>query len=193
MGDFDIGIPSDAPDIEQVTSVDEGTEHLRSKIDDLIAAVSGTIVSCPVLPIEIPGITAADALDANDCMGTLFTIDVPKRGVIISATFWDMDDEGTQVDFEIFKHSVIDTANDAAFAPTDADLLEFITELAFFAFDDHGTGQTSDIKNIGKAYSAPEGKFYIKAVTRSTPTIAAGNVPRLQLQIQSFDSDFKEA
>src|SRR3990167_3863753 len=59
-------------------------------------------VSCPLQPFEIPGITAADAFDANDCFGTVFKIRVPKAGIIQSATFWDMDDEGTQIDFMVF-------------------------------------------------------------------------------------------
>lgn len=151
------------------------------------------IVSCPLTPVEIPGITAADELDANDAMGTLVTLLVPKRGVIVSATFYDLDYKGTQVDLEIFNHSITQVANDAAWSLGDIDVLSFLTEINFFAFDGHTACYTSEVKNIGKAYTAPEGKFYIQAVTRSTLTIAAGSMPRFQLQIQSFDPDFKES
>jgi len=150
------------------------------------------IVSCPVIPVLVPGIVAADALDANDCMGTIVQVNVPKRGVIVSATLFDIDDEGTQIDLEIFVHPIAQIANDAAWAPTDADIIHFLTELAFVSFDDHVNNQTSDITAINKAYVAPEGKFYIQAVTRSTPTIAAGASPRFHLQIQSFDPEFVE-
>lgn len=149
-------------------------------------------VSCPSYPAEIPGITAADALDADDCLGTIITLNVPKSGVIYSATFWDLDDEGTQVDLEIFKHIITQIASDAAWSPSDEDMLHFITELAFFSFSDHINSQTSELTNIGKAYTAPEGKFYIQAVCRGTPTIAAGNMPRIQLQIIPDDPDWQE-
>ncbi len=151
----------------------------------------GKTVSCPLTPIMIPG-TAASAIEANDCLGILFTIDVPVRGVILSATFWDLDYEKTQVDLEIFKHNIAIIANDAAWAPTDADLLHFVTEIAFFTFDDHISGATSEVVNKGKAYTAPEGKFWIQAVGRGTPNIAVGAEPRVQLQILSDDPNWEE-
>lgn len=150
------------------------------------------VVSCPLYPVEIPGIVAANALDANDAFGTIVTLYVPYSGIIYSATFWDLDDEGTQVDLEIFKHSITQIASDAAWAPTDIDMLSFITELSFAAFDDQINSQTSELTVIGKAYAAPEGKFYIQAVCRGTPTIAAGASPRFQLQIIPDDPEWKE-
>ncbi len=150
-----------------------------------------SIVSCPKEPVMIPGIVAADAFDANDCFGTIVQLLVPKAGVIYSATFYDKDDEGSQIDLEIFKRPIAQVASDAAFAPTDVEILDFVAEIQFFAFDDHGSCQTSEVKNIGKAYTC-DGTFYIQAVARSTPNIAANNMPYFQLQIQSFDPDFQE-
>lgn len=164
--------------------------ELLESIESLVFAPK-TIVSCPATPVEIPGIAAADAFEANDVFGTLVELDVPKSGVIISATFWDLDDESTQIDLEIFKRKITQTASDAAWAPSDTDLLHFVTELAFVIGDDHINSYTFDLTNIGKAYTAPEGKFWIQAVCRSTPTIAAGSMPRFQLQIQSFDPKFE--
>lgn len=149
------------------------------------------IVSCPAEPIMIPGITAADAFDANDAMGTIVIVQVPKSGVIYSATFYDLDYEGTQVDLEIFKRNITQVASDAAWTCSDTDIMNFVTELQFYAFDSHTACYTSESKNFGKAYNAPEGKFYIQAVTRSTPTIVAGASPKFQLQIQSFDPLFE--
>jgi hypothetical protein len=155
--------------------------------------VSGGVVSCPVEPVEIPGIVAADAFDANDCFGTVLKIKVPKSGVLYSATYWDLDDEGTQLDLQIFKRSYTAMASDAAYSPTDADMIGFITSLTFVSFEDHINSQTSEVTNIGKAYTAPEGYFYIQAVDRATKTIAAENMPRIQLQIISYDSTFSES
>lgn len=149
------------------------------------------IVSCPDLPKAIPGSDTATALESGDTLGNVFSIKVPKSGIIISATFYDLDDEGSQVDLEIFKQGIADQAVDAAYAPTDAEMLTFLTELSFVDFDDQGTSQTSELTNIGKAYNAPSGLLYFQAVTRATPTIAAGSPPYIQLQILSTDSSFK--
>ncbi|MDD5703879.1 MAG: hypothetical protein PHU23_17735 [Dehalococcoidales bacterium] len=150
------------------------------------------IVSCPIRPVMIPGITAGDAFDANDCFGTIVKLPVPKRGIIYSATFYDIDDEGSQVDLEVFNGSITQIASDAAWAPSTTDILRFVTEIAFFAFDDHINCQTSELLNIGKAYIAPDGVFYIQAVCRGTPTIAAGASPKFKLGILSLDPDFME-
>lgn len=169
----------------------------REEIKDLTEAIKllvfapKTIVSCPAVPYEILGITAADALDVGDAMGSISKIAVPKSGVIYSATLWDLDDEGLQIDLEVFKNNFTQIANDAAWALADADSFSFITELNFFIFDDHGTCQTSEITNKGKAYNAPEGFFYIQAVARGASNIAAGAMPRFQLQIESFDPTFE--
>ena len=148
-------------------------------------------VSCPLSPIEIPGITAADAFDANDCFGTVFKIAVPKAGIIQSATYWDMDDEGTQIDFMVFKNPITATTSDAAWAPTDADLLSLVTTLQFATFKDHGTGQTAELVNIGKLYTAMGGYLYVQSQCIATPNIAAGNMPRFQIQIMSLDPSFE--
>lgn len=165
-------------------------------LDDIQIAIEallpGKIISCPGDPIEIPGIVTGNAFDANDCFGIVFRIPVPKSGIIYSATFFDLDDEGTQVDLEIFNGQIPIIASDAAWAPTDGDMIKFITELAFVSFDDHINSQTSEITNIGKAYTAPTGEFWIQAVTRGTPNIAAGALPKIQLQIIPDGPNWKE-
>ncbi len=178
---------------ELVIEPDIALEATQQGIRDAVEALKTTgIVSCPLNPLEIPGITAADALDAGDAIGSIMEIAVPKHGVIISATYWDLDDEGTQLDLEVFNLGITQIASDAVWAPSDIDMLKFVTEIAFFTFDDHINSQTSDVKNIGKAYTATDGMLRIQAVDRSTKNIAAGQMPRIQLQIQSYDPDFQE-
>ena len=148
-------------------------------------------VSCPVHPMVIPGIVTGAISAANDSMGGLAIVKVPKFGTILSATFWDLDYEKTQVDLEIFKDRITELGHDAAWDPSGTDMLNFVTELAFFTFDDHISSATSEITNIGKAYTCPKGYFWIQAVARGTPNIAYGSEPRFQLQILSDDPDFK--
>ena len=168
-----------------------------SSINDLLAEIKNLTsnpklaVSCPMNPMAIPGVDTA-IYAAGDAFGTVFMVEVPKSGIIYSATFWDMDDEGLQTDFEIFRRAITTTANNAAWAPSDADILNLVTELSFVSFDDHGNSRTSELTNIGKAYSAPDRKFWVQAISRSTPTIAASNLPYFQLQILSDEIDYVE-
>jgi len=164
-------------------------------LDDIVTVIKyqnyPRIAICPEVPVMIPGITAADALDANDCMGLIVVLKVPKSGIIQSALLVDPDDEGLQIDLEIFKAPIAQVANDAAFAPTDDESFNFVTEINFDTYNDHGVFQTAEVKNIGTAYNAPNGKFFIQAVTRGAHNIAAGASPRYQLQILSTDPDWK--
>ncbi len=189
-------MPSRDTDLGKPTRLDEDDVQANiSEIGEVVSAIKykvSKIVSCPRIPLSIPGIVAANALDANDCFGTVFEIFVPHSGIIYSATLWDLDDEGSQVDLEIFKQDITHTASDAVWSPTDTDMLAFVAELAFVSFDDHINSRTSELTNIGKAYTAPSGRFYIQAVTRSTPNIAAGSMPRVQLHILPDDPNWKE-
>ena len=159
-------------------------------IGELLKALGTTnIVSCPASPLAIPGI-GAGAEGALDAMGALFDIKVPKKGVLISATYYDLDDEGTQVNFYLFKDKPTAIADNSTWTCSDADVIKQVTKLAFFSFNDQTVSQTSELTNIGKAYTAPEGKLWVQAQCVSICTIAVA--PRFQLQIQSFDPDFKE-
>ena len=154
--------------------------------------ISGNkVVNFPETPVLISG-SSGGAYTANDAMGILTKIPVPKSGIIYSATFWDLDDEKTQVDLEIFNHEITQIASLDPWAPSDADILFFVTELAFVSFDDHINSATSELTNIGKGYTAPEGFLWIQAVTRSTPTIAAIAQPKFQLQIIPGDLSWDE-
>ena len=168
-------------------------EDLEQAIKDIQTT---RIVSCPLVPMTIPGIGTAAVYAGTaaipECLGTLARLSVPKRGIIVSATLFDLDDEGIQTDLEIFQNTITQVADNAAWTLSAIDSLQFVDEIPFFTFDDQLACQTSEARNIGKAYVAPLGLFYIQAITRGAPTIAAGALPRFQLQIQSFDPTFKE-
>ncbi len=166
--------------------------NLENVVEVLKAIGTTTIVSCPANPVALPGSDSATALESGDTMGTVFALSVPKSGEIRSATLFDMDDKGIQTDLMVYKAKIADQAVDAAYAPSDPEGLMFITCLSFVSPVDHGGFQTYELTNIGKAYSAPNGKLYIQGVTRGTPTVTAGSPYRIQVQIQSFDPTFKE-
>lgn len=189
--DMDIGYPNEDRRDREVRESHLETSEKMTDGKGARLYLPSRVVSCPATPAMIPGI-GAGAEDAGDCLGTILQVYVPYSGVLYSATLFDLDDEGSQIDLEIFKHSITQIADNAAWAPSDEDMLKFVTELAFVSFDDHINSQTSELTNIGKAYTAPEGKFYIQAVCRGTPTIAAGASPRIQLQIIPDDPYWAE-
>ena len=165
-------------------------ESLEKAIRELLTT---NIVSCPFEPVAIPGSSSSGAYIANDAMGRLVQVKVPKRGVIVSATLFDLDYEKKQIDLEIFKYSITQVTSEDAWTCSDADMVKFVVAIAFAGFDDHAVNATSEVNNIGKAYTAPLGILWVQAVTRGAPTIAVGSEPRFQLQIQSFDPTFKES
>ena len=168
-------------------------DNFESVVSAINALQTTNIVSCPITPRQVGGVSA-NTFTADDAFGLLMEIAVPKRGIIVSATFHDLDNEGTQMDMEIFNSKPTQVASEATWTLSSADNPKFVTELAFFAFDDHTASQTSEIKNIGKGYTAPLGKLWIQMVCRGTPDMASVSVnPMLQLQVQSFDSDFVES
>ncbi len=150
-----------------------------------------TIVSCPMVPIAIPGI-GAGAEGALDAMGIQFTISVPKRGVIISSTYYDLDFESTQVNVHLFNRKVTAIADNDAWTLSDGDAPYLVKTLEFVSYITHSnTVYIFDLTNIGKAYIAPSGKLWVQAQCMVICTIAVA--PLFSLQIQSFDPDFKES
>lgn len=151
-------------------------------------------VHCPRVPQPVPGIASADALDALDTVGSLFSIRVPKSGVIQGARLYDPGDQGSALNVHIFTREVTLTASDAAWSLSDEDSLYEIATLAFSTFVDNINNQYSRLENQQIAYSAPNGVLYIGVATpaASTPTYTVAAWPRVQLVIYSDDPDFEE-
>ena len=141
-------------------------------------------------PVEVPGIAAADALDANDALGTEFKVRVPRWGTIVNAFYHDLDDEGTAVELWIFRHTFTDAASDAAFSLVDIDNLFVAGVFLFDRFADAANNQVGLTKDTPLWYVAPEGYLYCQVKTTSTPTIAAAQSPQVSFIIDSSDPDF---
>ena len=166
---------------------------LQEILDAIKAIKFNKMVTCPLTyPLTLNGSDAATALESGDTLGFVTELRVPTSGIIYGATLYDFDDKGIATDLEIFTAPIANVAVDAAFAPTDAEMLNFLTELNFVAFDDQGGSQTSEIFNVGKGYSTPTGVLYLQGVTRGTPTVTAGSPYRVRLYIISDDPNWKE-
>jgi len=148
-------------------------------------------VSCPESPKIIEGVGAAAEYADGDVMGKLMELKVPKSGVIYSSTLWDLDDEGKQIDLMLFKGSISHAADNAAYAPTDADTLKMFCNISHFSFTDLGNSRISEVMNIGKAYYAPRGKIYVLARARGTHNIATDQEPRFQIDILADNPEWE--
>ena len=134
----------------------------------------------------VPGIAEADAFDAGDAFGVAFELVVPPAGIISYGLFIDLDDEGTEIDAQLYSGPISVIASDAAFAPTDRDAMLYVTALKFSAFDDWGSFRTSEIRDHNAPYHAPLGKLHGQCKCVGTPNIAAGAAPVIRLGILPY-------
>ena len=136
-------------------------------------------------PMTVPGLTTGSAYAANDAFGTLFWYDVPKRGVINAAFYYDLDNEKIAKEFVLSPVMFTPTANDSAFAPVGGEIKNFIT--IRITAGDFGTGFNANaigqVSGLGIPYVAPEGRLWCQLITRGVDNIAAGSLPRVALAI----------
>ena len=134
--------------------------------------------------IEIPGITPANPLDANDAIGTIFRIPVPPIGIIESAKLIDPDDDTLALTAHLFRKQFVAAASDAAFTISAADSKDWITSITFDApIVDIGSAKVSE--KVGATYyETPDGYLWCQCSTTGTPNIAAGAMPILRLGIR---------
>ncbi len=136
---------------------------------------------------EITGIAAADALDANDQMGGLIQIAVPKNGCIVDARFIDIDFEGLAKECWLFDSVVAVAASDAAFSISDEDLRG--AHVGVLSFSTFSTATASEVARSGDTplwYTAPQGYLYMAVKTLGVDNIAAGKNPGVKLTIERY-------
>lgn len=119
----------------------------------------------------------------GDAFGDRFSIEVPKSGIIQSVRFFDLDDEGVNMEINLFSAPFTATANNAAFAISDDDLKKLEVSVLVDTFRDFGNNQMGVVDNLGISYWAPERKLWGQWVARGGPTIAAGSEPLFSIRI----------
>lgn len=130
-----------------------------------------------------PGIGPAAAYADLDALGTLFPIMVPVSGIIQTALYYDLDDEGLQVDLWLFDAPVATQTDNAALTLADPDLVKTVGRIQFTSFADAANGQVAIATNLGLAYVAPQRRLYGQVQARGALNIAAGSEPRFTLII----------
>src|SRR5512146_3472264 len=96
------------------------------------------------------GIVTGAAYADKDSMGTSAgSFTVPPDGTIETAIYYDLDDEGLQVDLWLFDTAPAAQTDNSAFAVTDAELQTVIDVISFTSFSDANTGQVSVRRALG--------------------------------------------
>lgn len=134
--------------------------------------------------VVIPGIGTGAAYADKDQMGTLITFPSVFRtghltGLLHTALYFDLDDEGLQLDLHFFRGSVTPAADNSAFAISDADALLWIGSVQFTSFYDFNTSQVSQVPNVGLVVESNDTNLYALAQARGAQNIAAGALPQV--------------
>lgn len=167
--------------MSDMRGVDPSSERV-----DVAVTVQGdlfTAVRAFVVPVStIPGIGPGVAYTAGDAFGIAFTIAVPVDGTIATVTFLDYDDEGKDKELYLSATPFTGTADNAAFAPTDAHLVGCVGIIASFTWYDYSVNQVG-ISLPSLFYHAPESRLYAQWITRGADNIAAGSIPQFHMVI----------
>lgn len=133
-------------------------------------------------PRPVTGIGTAAAYTTADAFGGKFALDVPVSGTILNIIFLDKDNEALNKELVLFSADFTATADNAAFAPTDADIANCIGVVAvdtWFSYNANAVG----IGTPALGYIAPSGRLWGQFVTRGADNIADGSIPLFSLVI----------
>jgi len=126
--------------------------------------------------VTVPGVGAGVAYTSGDAMGLRFSFTVRREGTIQTVVFLDRDDEGVNKELVLFNREFTGTADNAAFAVSDADLtgcVGVVSIATWFNFDANQVGMAYP----GLFYVAPHERLWCQVVTRGADNIAAGSEP----------------
>lgn len=137
--------------------------------------------------VQIPGIGTASAYTAADAFGTLVTLsDVfrseKRAGNIVQVVFYDLDDEGLQKDLIFYERPVTTTADNDAYAPSDADLLYCVGVLSLTTYVNLSSNQIGVWTGNVRSRST-DNNLYVRLVTQGADNIAAGSIPWLAITV----------
>ena len=108
---------------------------------------------------------------------------VPPHGTIMSINVIDRDSEAVNLDVVFFRVDIAGSADNAAFAPTDAELQNCEGAYLVDTWKTFSTNTLGAESNIGLSYWAPSGTLYFQCVTRGTPTYTATDDVRIAISI----------
>lgn len=130
-----------------------------------------------------------DAYTANDVMGGLLQFDVSglvvNGGIINQAIFIDEDSIGVAAKLYLFDELPTTIADDAAFAPTIADLNKLVAVIQFSSFTTINSLDYSIVEDINNIYVVTNNILYGYLVTDGTPNHSTIDAITIRLYILS--------
>lgn len=137
-------------------------------------------------PVQIAGVGTAALYTTGDAFGTTTKILVPKSGIIQGIRFYDLDNEGVNMEAYFFRQAPAGLAADNAAVSVPDDQLHLIeASILIDTWRTFAAAQLGVEDNLGISYTAPSGALWVHWVTRGGPTIAAGSIPLFKLLILS--------
>lgn len=128
-----------------------------------------------------PTVSAASAYTANDAVGGEMTFagataNRSQTAVLSTVTIIDEGDQGAALNLVCANQTVTEGADNAAFAWSDADVLNAVITVAIAATDyvDVGGAKVAVVGNVGQLFTTYNGdSLYCQLQTTGTPTYAA--------------------
>jgi len=151
------------------------------KLAGLTTVTVGKVFKTPLM--QPPGIVTGVAYTDLEAMGTAFSFRVPVSGIIQSANYYDLDDEGLQVDLLLMDNEPAVQTDNSPVSFSDDDLIKIVTRIQFTTFADVTNGQFSEVKNIGRPYVQENRVLWAQLQARGALNIAAGNLPMFRIFI----------
>lgn len=130
------------------------------------------------LVVDTNIMASGDALGAKSSFAN-----IPRRGTIMSVVVADNAKQSVNLDIYLFSADIAGTATNAAFDPTDAELLTCVGVILVDTWKANNDNSIGSIDNVGLPYYAPGGVLYFQCVTRGTPTYAAVDDVSIRLGI----------
>jgi hypothetical protein len=134
---------------------------------------------------QLQTILAASAYSSADAVGSVFSVPVPKNGVIRNAKLIDPDDDTLALTVHLFTSPITGVADNAAGTFTAAEARGWVSSIVFTTTPlDIGGAKVMETTTMSSHYATPTGMLYGQCTTSGTPTIAIGAMPLIKLGIE---------
>lgn len=135
------------------------------------------------IPLVVPGVTATP-YTAGDAVGTLLEFPLAlgypgKSGVIVGIEIIDKSLNAAPLILQLFDRTFTNTADNAAYNPSDADIVNALGNITVASADyNGGTGNKVGTKSASLPFVLPAGgtSLFGQLFTSGTPTYAAGDL-----------------
>lgn len=133
--------------------------------------------------------TATTTYAANDVLGAIMSWNISNaKGLLTDVAFIDQSDVLGACELYLFDRSISPGADNAAFAPSDADALFYIGKVSLPAPDDVGGCRIGSLDSLGKVLRANATTIFGVLVTLTANAVFAGGATSVQVNL-GFSKD----